>query len=328
MLTNKEKKQPVIWVLIDKRVGNDNQVIALAEELGVEYVTQLIEYNNFARLPNYILSFWPIHVKKSILIKLKSEQFPDFIISCGRRTAAVALHLKKLSNDKTKIIQIMRPNIDPKEFELIILPQHDYFNGTLPNIIRIIGALNNIQKKIPSATEALKANYPELGDFIAVIIGGSNKNYSFTQNNAKILSRILRKITDNHSLPLFFTFSRRTPNEVKAVIRKNFSFPNIIYDPLDNTPNPYPGIIGVAEYIISTADSISMCSEAAATGKPIYVFCPEDFNLKKHKFFIQQLVDLEMVKKLEVNTDFLEKYEYEPLSEITKIANIIKSNSL
>ena len=35
--------------------------------------------------------------------------------------------------------------------------------------------------------------------------------------------------------------------------------------------NPYPGILGVADAIIVTSDSINMVSEAAITGKPILI---------------------------------------------------------
>ena len=68
-----------------------------------------------------------------------------------------------------------------------------------------------------------------------------------------------------------------------------------------------------------------MCSEAASTGKPIYVFCPQNFKLKKHRFFIQQLADLGIVKILEQNTTFLVKYSYEPLHEIDKVVEIVKT---
>jgi uncharacterized protein len=327
-MTENNKTKPLIWVLIDKRTGNDNQAIALADSLGFEYKMKLVEYNSFVKLPNYFLSLWPAHVKKSILLKLKSEQLPDFIISCGRRTAALALYLRKISDRKTKIIQIMRPDIDPKECEIIILPQHDYFNCTLPNVVRIIGALNNMQAKISDANKELKNSYPGLDRFISVIVGGSNKNWQFSEKNAHSFVEILQNISDNHSIPLFFTFSRRTPDKVKEIIKAKFGSPNIIYDPIDKGINPYPGIIGSAEYIISTADSISMCSEAASTGTPVYVFCPENFYLKKHRFFIQQLVDLGVIKRLESSTKFVEKYDYKPLYEITKIVDIIKTKCM
>jgi len=317
-----------IWVLVDNRVGNANQAIELAEELGASFEIKYIKYNLFARLPSSLLKLFPIHVKESVLKQLKQESFPEIIISSGRRTAALAVHLKKLSGDNSKIIQIMRPNLEPKEFELIILPQHDSFNYTLPNVVRILGSLTNVRNKLKQQQTNFKNQYPDVTNFIAVIVGGSTKNYKLTIKNVKIFAEILKSTSENHSLPLFISFSRRTPENVKHYFRECFLWPNIIYDPASSEANPYPAILGNAEYIISTTDSISMCSEAASTGKPVYVFCPADFKLKKHSFFIQQLVDIGAVRRLKVTTKYLEKYEYEPLAEIKKIADLIREKIL
>ncbi len=323
-----EQTSPRVLVLVDNRRGNANQAIDLAEKLGEKFEIKTIKYNIFGKLPNFFLSLFPIHVKKSILLHFKKNTIPEIIISSGRRTASMAVYLKKLSKGKSKIIQIMRPNLDPKEFALIILPQHDNFNYTIPNIVRIIGALTNVQEKVAKNKDEFDAKYPDIKKFIAVIIGGSTKKYTLTLENAKLLEGIISKVVESHALPLFITFSRRTPANVKKYFREKFSEPNIIYDVVDAGPNPYPVILQKAEYIISTTDSISMCSESASTGKPVYIFCPANFKLKKHNFFIQQLVDLGMVRRLEATTYYLEKYEYKPLSELNRVVNFIKEKIL
>lgn len=321
-------KTPVVWVLVDNRIGNANQAIELAQKIGKEYEIKNIEYNSLGFLPSCLLGIFPIHIKKSVLSNLKKDPLPGVVISAGRRTAALALYLKKLSNGKLKIIQIMRPNIKPTEFDLIILPQHDSFNYTLPNIVRVIGALTNVQDKIKKSQSNFDTKYPEIKNYIAVIIGGSTKGYKLTLENAQLLSKTLTNISKNHSLPLFITFSRRTPPLVKNHFTQNFVWPNVIYDPLSGETNPYPAILGRAEYIISTTDSISMCSEAVSTGRPVYVFCPPSFKLRKHSYFIQQLVDLGLARRLELSVNNLEKYDYAPLAEISKVAEIINKKIL
>lgn len=324
-VNNITKSDTKIWVLVDDRVGHANQALALAGKLSSNYQIKNLEYNFFVELPNFLLSFYPFYVRKSSLQQVILEGLPDIIISAGRRTAPLAVYLKKLSKGKTKIVQIMRPNLNPKQFDLIVLPQHDSYSYTLPNIVRIIGALNDVQAVIPNSRAVMKLYYPNIKNFIAVIIGGASKRYDFNSANATSLIDSLKTVSENHSLPLFITFSRRTPKHVKEKFRKTFIEPNVIYDPEENLPNPYPAIIEEAEYIVLTADSISMCSEAANTGKPIYIFCPKNFNLKKHKFFVQQLVDLGIAKRLEPETNFLIKYEYNTLHEVDKVAEVVKN---
>lgn len=318
-----------IWVLGDNRVGNTNQAIALAEELGLKYEVKNIKYNFLSKLPNFFLQFNPLHIKDDSLKKLDENTFPKLIISSGRRTAPLALYLKAKSNNSLKIVQIMRPNINSKYFDLIVLPQHDKVKQLNSNIVRVIGALSNSLKKIGNGADELEQNYPQVKNFIAVLIGGNTKKYKLTESNVNRLADTLSHIALNHSSPLFFSFSRRTPQIVKSIIRAKFPCPHIIYDPEENLPNPYYGMLAKAEFIICTGDSVSMCSEVASTGKPFYVYCSNDFRIvEKHRFFIQQLLDIGVAKKLENSTLSLENYYYPPLNEVKKIADVVRAELL
>ena len=321
-------KQEEIVVLVDNRKGNANQAIALAESLQRPYSLIQIEYNHFGRLPSSILGLCPIHIKTPSLKFFKDLPVPKVIISSGRRSASLALYLKKISKNQAKIVQIMRPGSNPEEFDMVILPQHDYLNKTLPNIIRIIGALSDVKKTLEEEIVDFKLFYPEIKKFIAVSIGGSSKNYNFSLEDSNVLLNTLQRITEQQCLSLFITFSRRTPHKTKELFKNNISWPNIIYDPAEGGQNPYPAVIGLADYIITTADSISMSSEAAATGTPLYIFCPEKFKSKKHLFFMQQLIDLDIARKLESDTTYLENYEYNALDEISRVTELVKNNLL
>ncbi len=320
-------KNKKVLVLGDNRAGNVNQSIALAEELGFAYKLQQVDYNCLTILPNCLLTLYPINVKRESLRSLVLEEMPDLIISSGRRTAATASYLKGKSNNTIKIVQIMHPNLPLEQFDLVILPVHDKAVKNDANIIRVIGALNNVQEKVLAGGTELRKNYPELGKFIAVMIGGSSKSYSFTDENAQELIEILSNLTRAQSYSFFISFSRRTPESAKKIIRNNLPASSIVYDPTVETerPNPYFGMLAEAEVIISTADSIAMCSEAATTGKPLYIFCPDNFKLHKHLSFLQQLVDSKIARRLNKNITNLEKYDYIPLNEVTKIAEIVKS---
>lgn len=124
---------------------------------------------------------------------------------------------------------------------------------------------------------------------------------------------------------MFISFSRRTPNSAKQIIKNKVPSLTIIYDPTEEEakPNPYFGMLAQADYIISTADSISMCSEAASTGKPLYIFCPSNFKSPKHLAFTQNLLELRIAKILDKSAMQLESYNYAPLNEVEKFANII-----
>lgn len=317
-----------IWVLTDYRKGNSAQSIAIAEELGIGYETKYIEYNFIAKLPNFLLGKNAPHIKSVSKTMLIADSPPKLIISSGRRTAKVAEYLKKLYPD-VKIIQIMKPNISQEIFDLIILPQHDVFSAKPKcKVIRTIGALNNIKSKI-SKYKALPRKFISMKSFIGVLIGGDTKEYRFTKKDATQLCDYISNAASYNDKPALITFSRRTPKHVKKLFYKNLTWPNIIYDPtIDQSENPYIGILKFADSIILTCDSVSMISETASSGKPLYVYSPQKFTSKKHKYLLQQLVDLEIAKSCSATAGKMTKYKYKPLDELSKIVQYIKKNIL
>jgi mitochondrial fission protein ELM1 len=322
-----------IWVLTDFRTGNAVQAIALAQSLGMNYSIKKIEYNLLAKFPNFLLGSHCAHITYESKQQLITDNPPKLIISSGRRTALVAAYLKR-KYSIVKLVQIMRPNINVNIFDLLVLPQHDAFNIS-PNsscsIIRTIGALNNIPDKIEKYQDYLLHKYPSMKSFIGVLVGGDTKDYKFSVRDANELATSVENAISYNGIPAFISFSRRTPQHVKDVFTKIFAWPNILYDPtteLDATNNPYIGILKLSKFLILTCDSVSMCSEAASTGKPIYIYSPPKFNSKKHKYLIQQLIDLNIAKPLTASTGVIEEYHYNALQEVDKIADYVRSKIL
>lgn len=319
--------QSDIWVLTDHRTGTAIQAIALAEVLGMSFEIKQIKYNFLGSLPNFLLGSTLLHVDKKSSSPLCGLTPPELIISAGRRTASVALALKA-QYPNVKVVQIMRPCLDSSKFDLIILPQHDKFITTA-NTFKIIGSLHNVDNKIKDASISFRENYNNVHKFITLLIGGSTKKYKFTTKDASILSARVSAISANHGLPVFISFSRRTPEAVKKVITDAFPWPHTIYDPTISTnPNPYFGLLATADFIISTCDSISMCAEATAARKPFYIFSPDNADMPKHRYFTQQLIDIGLARKLEEGMDILENFKPPSFNECRKVAEFIKKNIL
>jgi mitochondrial fission protein ELM1 len=322
-----------IWVLTDFRTGNAVQAIALAESLGMSYIIKKIEYNFLAKLPNILLGSNCTHITHNSKKQLITDHPPKLIISSGRRTALVAAYLKS-KYPKVKLVQIMRPNINVDVFDLLVLPQHDAFTispNSICKVLRTIGALNNVPDRIEKYGDDWLYTYPSMKSFIGVLVGGDTKDYKFSVRDAKELATSIENAISYNGIPAFISFSRRTPQHVKDIFNKKFAWPNILYDPTiesNSENNPYIGILKLSKFLILTCDSVSMCSEAASTGKPIYIYCPPKFNSKKHKYLIQQLIDLNIARPLTSSTGIIEEYHYNALTEVTKVADYVRSKIL
>jgi mitochondrial fission protein ELM1 len=310
----------IAWVLQDNRAGNNTQTKALAESLKLDYICKKIEYNAFAKFPSSILGVCLFHVVRSRSDDI-TNNLPDVIISAGRRLAIVAHYIKR-HKPSLKTIHIMRPFYKEDSFDYLIVPNHD--NCTKPNAISILGALNDAKNQITKAAP-LENFFGRFGQCVGVVIGGKSQRFDFTPLDIEILIMQIRKFLQQTNLVPVITFSRRTSQAAKKSIK--LAFPNaIVYDPVAqaNQPNIYYSILKSAKFIICTADSISMCSEVASSGKPFYIYIHEHLGLStRHINFINQLFSLKIARQLGDNVE-IEQYDYLPLNEIARVAEIIR----
>ncbi|MEK9560771.1 MAG: ELM1/GtrOC1 family putative glycosyltransferase [Pelagibacteraceae bacterium] len=239
---------------------------------------------------------------------------PDIIISCGRKSVipniVLKKYFKKKFNKDLKNIHIQDPKISPKNFDLIITPQHDNKINS-ENIIRSVGALHYLNEE-----EVINKNNGE--NVITFVLGGPNKYYNFKKEDLEVH---FEKINNNKNLKKINVIaSRRTPKSVFDFLSSKFNRLEFCYDFSLNKKN-YTNAYAEASHIVVTCDSTSMISEAAITGKPLYVAKLPNFrNDYRFEKFLQSFKDLNIIKEFNGN---LEHWTYEKLYESKRIAKII-----
>lgn len=318
------------WVLTDQKTGSNNQAIALAEEIEIAFKEIKLSYNFLATLPSILLPKSFLQIQSPDINKLLIEKTPNLIISASRKTALVAAAIKA-KRPEIKTIHILKPDISFANFDLVIVPQHDKnIANKYKNVFKIIGALNNIKQRLENYPEELDKQY---GDFISspfttILIGGNTKTFSFTKKTAEDFYNKVLNIAEQDNSKFFITYSRRTPEIVKEIFNSLGNNGHKIYDPISSDPNSYPHIMAKSKFVISTCDSISMLSEIASIGKPLYIYIPENFHSKKHLAFACQLSDLGIAKIIDQTTNFLQEYNYTHLSETRKAGEYVLSSIL
>lgn len=307
-----------LWLLLDDRAGNRSQCLGVAEALSVPYVIKDIEYSAWARLPNGFLgsTFRGLNsISKNTII----PPWPDLVISAGRRTGPVAREIKRRSNGHAKIVQIMWPGqqgIDA--FDLVCVPNHDEISER-KNVMHMTGAPNRVSaEEIRRLKERNGSLYDGLNSpRIALLCGGSTKNRRFTSVMASELGRISADLARACSGSLLVTTSRRTGDEVETLLQK-INVPSRIHRWNDPDENPYMSYLAAADAIIVTGESMSMCSEACSTGKPVYIYAPEGLITDKHKRLHEELYRLGCARPL---TGTFDTWSYTPLNTAQKIAD-------
>ncbi len=295
--------------------GMISQVEGLAKALDLEYFHEKVELNNFWKfIPP---KFTPI---KNFVFKNKIQREFDIIISCGRKSVIPSIFLKKISNKKIKNIHIQDPKVNFQNFDYIISPEHDALKGD--NIITSKGAIHYLTlTEIEEKKNYLSDRLTKEKKIITLVLGGPNKYYTYSnQNILNIFSKISKQIL-NKDFQLIVIPSNRTPIKTIELAKKFFSEEHLIIDRVDK--NAYLSSLGVADYLIVTCDSSSMISEAALTGKPLYVAMipPSKKDTRFQKF-------RKLFEKMNIIREFDEKLEtwnYEKLDETKRIAYEIKN---
>ena len=294
--------------------GMISQAEGLAKALDIEFTHHTVETNNFWKLfPPKVTP-----VTQKVFKKIDSKEF-DVIISCGRKSVIPSIYLKKNSNKKITNIHIQDPKVNLSNFSYVIAPEHDELTGV--NVFSTKGAIHYLTKEeINNHTNYLKDKLQSEKEYFLLILGGPTKHYEYSEENISNIFDLFNDLVKKNNLQGIVVPSMRTPVNIIDLAKNKLGEKSLVIDTVDK--KAYLSALSLAKYISVTCDSTSMISEAALTGKPIYIAdIPTKKNDKRIKKFRELFDQLNITKKLD---NKLETWHYENLDETSRIANEIK----
>jgi len=295
--------------------GMISQVEGLAKALDIDFTHHTVELNNFWKIIPPKLT----PISQSVYKSIDHDNF-DIIISCGRKSVIPSIHLKNNSNKKVFNIHIQDPKVDSKHFDFIIAPEHDEVIGQ--NVISTKGAIHYLTEN------EINENKNYLNSFIkkderkiwTLVMGGPTKYYDYSSKNIKEIFIKISELSKKHNFQLVVIPSMRTPTNIIQYAKSYFGDNHTVI--MDVDKKAYLSALAIAQNIIVTCDSSSMISEAALTGKPIYIasILPKK-NDKRFQKFRNLFRELNIIKNL---GEQFENWNYEKLDETNRVASIIK----
>lgn len=294
--------------------GMVSQVEGLAKALGLSYKHQKIELKSFWNLIPPKIS--PISEN---LVKNKFVCDCKIIISCGRKSVIPSIALKKRLGNQIFNIHIQDPKVSFEHFDLIVTPEHDRLRGE--NIINTTGAIHYLTKKeINDNSKYLGIEKDKRKELVAFIIGGPNKYYNYSEKQIHELFNKVKTLFTPDKFKIIVIPSYRTPENILKIAFNTFSINHHVVKNIDK--KAYLSALAISNYIVVTCDSTSMISEAAMTGKPVYIAMMKSFKpTGRFKKFYSQLKDLGITRELE---DRVESWSYNSLNEVNRIAPMVK----
>lgn len=306
------------WVITEGIAGTENQCIGVAEALGVIPVIKRVKL----RAPWKQLSPWLSFGHEFALAgdsDAIAPPWPSLVLASGRKSIGIARMIRAKSNGKTFVVQIQDPRVDPKHFDLVVVPQHDPTRGE-----NVIVTKAGLHKVTPDMLEAGRKRWAKtFADIpkprVAVLIGGTSKAHTMTRENAKSLAQQLLHLAERPDTGLMVTASRRTGPENEKILRDTLKGDGIVFWDGEGE-NPYFGFMGLADYIIVTEDSVSMTSEALSTGKPVFIAALEG-GAKRLDTFHKMLQEQGYTRPF---TGLLEEWSYTPPDDTRRVAEEIR----
>lgn len=285
------------WVVTTGEAGMRSQALGLAEAVGLPVTEKRIS----VRAP---WPWFPAGLLPTPLSALDHDgdrlapPWPRLLVACGRRSIGPSLAVKRQSKGHTLTAYVQNPEWAGNKFDLVAAMPHDDVTG--PNVVTVHTALHPIT---PERLEKARKEWHSrlaLGDapLLGVLVGGDNGSYSLTAAVAAKLIQTLRTAHQARGLRTIATPSRRTGDRTRHLLTKALAEHHLgsMWD--ETSPNPYTGILALADRLIVTGESISMISEALATGRPVHVL-PLEGHGRRHDRFLKGIVEKRLVSLIE-----------------------------
>ncbi len=310
------------WVVTDGKAGMESQCIGLAEALGLDPIVKRVALRAPWRqfTPHFRFAQSLGFAKQCDALK---APWPDLVIATGRQSVAASIFIRakaRKDGKRTITVQLQNPGLSSSYFDLVVAPRHDGLVGE--NVIATRGALHRITGERTSEGAARLTPYVSRlpRPYIGVLLGGSNAAYRFDADAAGKLGRQLAHAAQAIGGSLLVTPSRRTGEANENVFKDAVRMvPNFFWE--GNGFNPYFGILGLADFLVVTCDSVNMVSEALASGKPVYV-ADLPGGARKFESFHRHMRDEGLTRPFD---GVLEAYSYVPPKDMAEVTARIRA---
>lgn len=272
------------WVITDTATGNQRQALALAEYLAMSTRHQVL-------LPRAPWSWLAPRLALGGPRALPASQralfappWPAAAIGCGRAAALFTRMLRRLSGGRCYTVQILDPRIDPAHWDTVVAPRHDALAG--PNVLQPLGALNPIDDAWLARGRSAFPQFSALPQpRRGVLLGGPRHGIALDLDYATQLIVRLRQRQRRDGGSVLVLGSRRTPTALIEAFRPLLhDIPGLLWGRPEDGCNPYAGVLGWADELVVTPDSVNMLSEACAVGCPVLSFAPAALPAKIRHF--------------------------------------------
>jgi mitochondrial fission protein ELM1 len=307
-----------VWAVSDGRAGNVRQAEALALALRAGPVRSLV-----------VQARWPWRSGAPLRMPGSDRAFgddfaallrapPRVAIGCGRQAALATRLLRECG---AQVVQVLDPRLDPSHWDLVVAPRHDRLHGA--NVVSTLGSLHPVDDAWLADGRAAFPSYADLPQpRTSVLVGASSRHARIDASSCRQLALRLTDSVRRGGGSVLLTASPRTPPALRRVLRDAFAMlPGVRWLGVEDGRNPYAGLLGWADRIVCSPDSVNMISEACATSVPVHVFAMDAAH-GRLRGFLDALAASGRIRALEPG---LAPFPVTPLRETARVATEVRA---
>jgi uncharacterized protein len=263
-------QRPLIWVLKGLRAGDTAQAMELALQLGGRVEGKQLSFNALHAVPNWLAGGRVSHLTRNARALLRPP-WPDLVVATGKRTAAVALWIKQHSGGHTKLVQLGRPRMALKHFDLVVTtPQ--YGLPAAQNVVEIELPFAHPKSVAEADREAFNTEWSHLPrPWLLGVIGGAKFPLRLNDSDLAGFGRALDARATQSGGSVILLDSPRSPEGAIDKAASPITAHKWLYR-RGQSVNPYQAALAMCDDLVVTSDSVSMVSEMLLTGKPTSIY--------------------------------------------------------
>ena len=264
---------PTVWVLSDEQRENTTQAMALADALGWTYQRKDLRFTALARLPAVLLGASRRGLDRTSRAVIRPP-WPDVVVAAGRRTAPVAHWIREQALGRTRLVQLGRRGAEVADsFDAVVSPAYARL-WPHPRRIETTALLTrSTSKRLARADEGLRE---ELGEaprpLVVLLVDAPNGRRRLSPETARYLGEQVRDVTQVAGGSVYALAGAGTDEAAVVALSRGLGDSGVVHRRRRGSKaNGYSNLLELADAVVVPGDDELLLSEAAASGKPVYL---------------------------------------------------------
>ncbi|MEQ8860260.1 MAG: ELM1/GtrOC1 family putative glycosyltransferase [Pseudomonadales bacterium] len=274
--TQRQDPGRLIWLLIGPKAGDNTQMRSLGGALAAAGAWRVEEKRLCFHSGELLLHLASRPTLAGLRPPCRPQlvaPWPDLLITAGRRNELVARWIRERSGGRTRLVHLGRPWSRPERFDLVVSTRQYALPAGDRVLVNALPLQPGQPAADPGAIDTWRRRFEPLPrPWIAVLVGGDSGPFVFTRALADDMAARLNRFAGAHRGSLLISTSPRTPPGFKRRLQQRLEVPRHVHVwSAQARENPYAALLALADRVVVSAESMSMLTEALATGRPVYL---------------------------------------------------------